>query len=301
MIKSLQELTEAVKVKKPKTIAIAAAEDQDIMDILKNASEPKIADFILIGNAIRIREMLSINGLELKTIEVIDAANTEESAKKTVALAVEGKCDVVMKGNLQTATFLKAILNKDAGFRKGSLITQISVYDKFYGEGLQLLTDCAMTVSPNLEEKKEIIGNAVDLAMKLGYDKPKVALLSALEVVNPKIQDTIDAAILSKMSERGQIKNAIIDGPFALDNAVSLEAARHKNITGPVAGQADILVAPNLQVGNALSKALVYFAKRKVAAAIMGAAKPIVMTSRTDTVENKMLSLAMSLYISDRY
>lgn len=136
--------------------------------------------------------------------------------------------------------------------------------------------------------------------MKLGYDKPKVALLSALEVVNPKIQDTIDAAILSKMSERGQIKNAIIDGPFALDNAVSLEAARHKNITGPVAGQADILVAPNLQVGNALSKALVYFAKRKVAAAIMGAAKPIVMTSRTDTVENKMLSLAMSLYISDR-
>lgn len=300
MIKSLQELVDAVKVNETKTIAVAVAEDQDIMDIVKRSSELRIADFILIGDAIKIKKMVSKNGLGFKTVEIIDAVNDEEAAQKTVALALEGKCDVVMKGNLQTATFLKAVFNKDAGFRKGSLITQISVYDKFYGEGLQLLTDCAMTVFPTLEEKKAIIENAVDLAIKLGYDKPRVALLSALEVVNTKIQDTIDAAILSKMGDRGQIKNAIIDGPFALDNAVSLEAAQHKNITGPVAGQADILVAPNLQVGNVLTKALVYFAKRNVAAAIMGAAKPIVMTSRTDTVENKMLSLAISLYISGR-
>lgn len=300
MIKSLQELVDAVKVNETKTIAVAVAEDQDIMDIVKRSSELRIADFILIGDAIKIKKMVSKNGLGFKTVEIIDAVNDEEAAQKTVALALEGKCDVVMKGNLQTATFLKAVFNKDAGFRKGSLITQISVYDKFYGEGLQLLTDCAMTVFPTLEDKKAIIENAVDLAIKLGYDKPRVALLSALEVVNTKIQDTIDAAILSKMGDRGQIKNAIIDGPFALDNAVSLEAAQHKNITGPVAGQADILVAPNLQVGNVLTKALVYFAKRNVAAAIMGAAKPIVMTSRTDTVENKMLSLAISLYISGR-
>ncbi|MFA7572485.1 MAG: bifunctional enoyl-CoA hydratase/phosphate acetyltransferase [Lutispora sp.] len=300
MIKSLQELVDAVKVNETKTIAVAVAEDQDIMDIVKRSSELRIADFILIGDAIKIKKMVSKNGLGFKTVEIIDAVNDEEAAQKTVALALEGKCDVVMKGNLQTATFLKAVFNKDAGFRKGSLITQISVYDKFYGEGLQLLTDCAMTVFPTLEDKKAIIENAVDLAIKLGYDKPRVALLSALEVVNTKIQDTIDAAILSKMGDRGQIKNAIIDGPFALDNAVSLEAAQHKNITGPVAGQADILIAPNLQVGNVLTKALVYFAKRNVAAAIMGAAKPIVMTSRTDTVENKMLSLAISLYISGR-
>jgi phosphate butyryltransferase len=157
-----------------------------------------------------------------------------------------------------------------------------------------------MAISPTLEEKKSIIENAVELAMKLGYQKPRVALLSALELVNTKIPDTVDAAILSKMADRGQIKNAIVDGPFALDNAVSIEAANHKGITGPVAGRADILVVPNLQVGNVLTKALVYFAKCSVAAAIMGAQKPIVMTSRTDTVENKVLSIVMALYISDK-
>ncbi|MDI6706251.1 MAG: bifunctional enoyl-CoA hydratase/phosphate acetyltransferase [Bacillota bacterium] len=300
MIKNLQELIEAVKVKKPKTIAVAAAEDQDAIDILKQATTMGLANFILVGNASKVREMLSANGVTSETVEVIAADTHEQAAQKTIDLAVDGKCDVVMKGNLHTAAFLKAVLNKEAGFRKGDLITQVSVYDKFYGEGLQFLTDCAMAICPTLDEKKSIIENAVELSMKLGYEKPKVALLSALEVVNPKIQDTIDAAILSKMADRGQIKNAIVDGPFALDNAISPEAARHKNIAGPVAGQADILVVPNLQVGNVLTKALVYFAKRNVAAAVMGAAKPIVMTSRTDTVENKMLSIAMALYISDR-
>ncbi|MBA1336004.1 MAG: Phosphate acetyl/butaryl transferase [Firmicutes bacterium] len=246
MIKNLQELIEAVKVKKPKTIAVAAAEDQDAIDILKQATTMGLANFILVGNASKVREMLSANGVTSETVEVIAADTHEQAAQKTIDLAVDGKCDVVMKGNLHTAAFLKAVLNKEAGFRKGDLITQVSVYDKFYGEGLQFLTDCAMAICPTLDEKKSIIENAVELSMKLGYEKPKVALLSALEVVNPKIQDTIDAAILSKMADRGQIKNAIVDGPFALDNAISPEAARHKNIAGPVAGQADILVVPNL-------------------------------------------------------
>jgi len=300
MIRNLHELVEAVKVKEPKTIAVAAAEDQDVIEILKQTTDMGLSKFILVGNASKIRNLMSENGVAPDTAEIIDADTHEQAAQKTIELAVEGKCDVVMKGNLHTAVFLRAVLNKEAGFRKGDLITQISVYDKFYGEGLQLLTDCAMAICPSLDEKKCIIENAVELAIKLGYEKPKVALLSALEVINPKIQDTMDAAILSKMADRGQIKNAIVDGPFALDNAVSPEAARHKNIAGPVAGQADILVVPNLQVGNVLTKALVYFAKRNVAAAIMGAAKPIVMTSRTDTVENKILSIAMALYISDK-
>jgi phosphate butyryltransferase len=300
MIKKLQELFEAVRGKEPKTIAVAAAEDQDVIGVLKQATVMGLANFILVGDTWKIGIMLSENGIKPETVEIVDADSHEQAAQKTIELAVNNKCDVVMKGNLHTATFLKAVLNKEAGFRKGDLITQVSIYDKFYGEGLQLLTDCAMAIYPTLEEKKSIIENAVELSIKLGYEKPKVALLSALEVVNPKIQDTIDAAILSKMADRGQIKNAIVDGPFALDNAVSPEAAKHKNIAGPVAGQADILVVPNLQVGNVLTKALVYFAKRNVAAAVMGAAKPIVMTSRTDTVENKILSIAMALYISDR-
>lgn len=299
MIKRLDELVQAAKAKGPKTIAVAAAENQDVMDIFRQATAMGLASFIMVGSASKIRNLMSENQLNSKNVEIIDAADYETAAEKTIELAVSGRCDVVMKGNLHTSAFLKAVLNKEAGFRKSGLITQVSVYDKFYGEGLQLLTDCAMAISPTLEEKKSIIENAVELAIKLGYDKPKVALLSALEIVNPKIQDTIDAAVLSKMADRGQIKNAVVDGPFALDNAVSTEAAKQKNITGPVAGQADILVVPNLQVGNVLTKALVYFAKCNVAAAVMGAAKPIVMTSRTDTVKNKILSIAMALYISD--
>ena len=299
MLLRLEDLFDAVKAKEPKTIAVAAAEDQDVMDILKQVTAMGLANFILVGNASRIEELLAQNGLSADSVSIVQADNHALAAKQTVELALSDQCSVIMKGNLHTATFLRAVLDKEAGFRKGGLISQVSVYNKFYGEGLQLLTDCAMAIEPSLDEKKCIIENAVELAHRLGYERPKVALLSALEVVNPKIQDTVDAAILSKMGDRGQIKGAVIDGPFALDNAVSMEAAQHKNIGGPVAGQADILVVPNLQAGNVLSKSLVFFARHQVAAAIMGAAKPVVMTSRTDTVENKILSIAMSLYISD--
>ncbi len=204
-----------------------------------------------------------------------------------------------MKGLLHTGQFLKAVLNKETGLNKGKLISQISVYDKINGEGLQLLTDCAISIQPTLEEKKQIVENAVEFARKIGITTPRVAILSALETVNPAISDTIDAAVLSKMAERGQIKNAIVDGPFALDNAICIEAAKHKNISGKVAGNADILLVPNLQVGNVLTKALVFFARRKVAAAVIGAAAPIVMTSRTDTIDNKILSIALALYTAD--
>lgn len=300
MIKNLHELYEEIKTNKKKKIAVAAAEDQDIMDIVKQVSSKNMADFILIGNEDKIKTMLDENGILPDTVEIINTKSHEEAAVKTVALAAEDKCDVVMKGNIHTAAFLKAILNNEAFVKKDVLISQISVYDKFYGEGLQFLTDCAMAIFPSLEDKKAIIENSVELAARLGYNKPKVALLSALELINPKIPDTIDAAILSKMAQRGQIKNAIVDGPFALDNAVSTEAAEHKCINGEVAGKADILVVPNLQVGNVLTKSIVYFAKRNVASAIMGAAKPVIMTSRTDTVENKLLSIAIALFISDK-
>jgi phosphate butyryltransferase len=213
-------------------------------------------------------------------------------------MARDGLCDVIMKGNLHTAVFLKAVLNKETGIVADGLISQVTVYNRIDGNGLQLLTDCALVIEPTLDEKKAIIENAVELARKLGIETPRVALLSALELVNSNMKDTMEAAILSKMAERGQIRNCIVDGPLALDNAVSLEAARHKEIGGQVAGVADILVAPNLQVGNVLTKALVYFAKMDTAAAIMGTCKPLVMTSRTDTVEDKLLTIALALYIS---
>lgn len=297
MIKNLDELLKT-RDEDRKTIAVAAAEDDDIISLVKKSNETGLAKFILIGDKNKILELSKALGLDIKSVELIDEPDHRLAAEAAVALTREGKANAVMKGNLHTATFLKAILNKEKGLRKEGLISQISVYERFYGEGLQLLTDCAMNISPNLDEKKSIIENAIDLAQRLGYKKPRVALLSALEVVNPTIGDTVDAAVLSKMCDRGQIKGAVIDGPFALDNAVSEEAAKHKGITAEVAGNADILVAPNLQVGNVLHKSIVYFAQRRVAAAVMGTTAPIIMTSRTDTVENKLLSIALAAYIS---
>lgn len=230
---------------------------------------------------------------------IIDEPDHKKAAEKAVELVRNGEAGAVMKGMLHTGTFLKAVLNKEKGLNTGKLVSQMSVFDKEYGEGLQILTDCAMAISPTLDEKKQIIENAVETARKIGYEKPKVALLSAIEIINPAIPDTMEAAILSKMGDRGQIKNAIIDGPFALDNAISPEAARHKGIESPVAGNADILVVPNLQVGNVFSKALTYYAHKDVAAAVAGAAAPIIMTSRTDSVRNKLLTIALASYLAN--
>ena len=257
-----------------------------------------LADFILVGDEEKIIKIAKENYIKLDC-EIINIKENFLAAKKVVELTRQKKANVIMKGLLQSSQFLKAVLNKETGLNKGKLISQISVYDKINGEGLQLLTDCAISIQPTLEEKKQIVENAVEFARKIGITTPRVAILSALETVNPAISDTIDAAVLSKMAERGQIKNAIVDGPFALDNAICIEAAKHKNISGKVAGNADILLVPNLQVGNVLTKALVFFARRKVAAAVIGAAAPIVMTSRTDTIDNKILSIALALYTAD--
>ena len=300
MIKNLNDLIEQIKSKrwgKKKRIIVAAAEDLDILEIVEKATELKLGEFILVGDKEKI-EKIAIKNNKRLLCETIDEPDNRKAVEKAVEFIVKGEADIIMKGLLHTSTFLKSVLNKENGLNAGRLISQISVFDKEFGEGLQLLTDCAMAIQPNLDEKKQIIENAVSLARKIGYKKPRVALLSALEIINPTIQDTVEAAILSKMGDRDQIKNAVIDGPFALDNAISLEAAEHKGIKSEVAGKADILVAPNLQVGNVLTKALTYYAHKDVAAAVMGAKIPIIMTSRTDMIKNKLLSVALASYIS---
>ena len=299
MIKSLNDLYDAVKKKAVKKIAVATAEDEGIIKLVKNASDIGIAEFILVGDEVKIRELLRKGGLDDTAFEIYNANSHREAAEKAVSLVVEGKATVIMKGEMHTALFLKAVLDKERGLRTGNLISQISVTEKIEGEGLLVITDCAMNIAPTLEEKKQIIENAVELATKLGYDKPKVAVLSAVELVNPAMPDTMDAAILSKMADRGQIANAIVDGPFALDNAISIIAAKQKKIGGDVAGRADIVLVPNLQVGNAIHKGMAYlFSKKITAAVVMGAKVPIVLNSRTETTENKLLSIAITAYIS---
>jgi len=298
LIKKLAELKELVEGAETRIIAVAAAEDQDIMDVVKAAGRSGMAQFILVGDGEKIKSLMNQNGIQEDLAKVIHVPGHKAAAEKVVELAKSGDCHAIMKGNLHTSIFLKAMLDKEKGVTKGGLLSQVSVYDKVYGEGLQLLTDCVMSITPTLEEKSDIIRNAVELAHKLGYEKPNVALLSAVEVINPKIPDTLDAAILSKMCDRGQIKGCVVDGPFALDNALSGEAAKHKGIQSPVAGNADIIVAPNLQVGNVLHKAIVYMAKKDVAAAIMGADVPVIATSRTDTVASKLLTMRLALYLA---
>ena len=231
--------------------------------------EEDLADFILIGDSEKIKKIMKDENL-VDNIEIVDRLDHKSAAEYAVKMVKNGDAEAIMKGMLHTSIFLKAVLNKENGLNKGKIISQISVYDKPFGEGLQLLTDCAMAIEPSLEEKKGIIENSVELAIKLGYSFPKVALLSAVEVVNPAIKDTVDAAILSKMCDRGQIKNCIVDGPFALDNAISPEAASQKRISGEVAGNADVLVVPNLQVGNVLTKSLTLFSKKEVCSSCNG-------------------------------
>lgn len=297
MIKNLNDLLEQVKNKDKKKIAVAAAEDLEVIEVVEEAMKLGLADFILVGDKEKIEKIAEENNKNI-ACRIIDEPDHKKAAEKAVELVKSGEAEALMKGLLHTGTFLKAVLNKEKGLNIGKLVSQMSVFDKEFGEGLQILTDCAMAINPTLDEKKQIIENAVTVAHKIGYEKPRVALLSALEIVNPAIPDTMEAAILSKMGDRGQIKGAIIDGPFALDNAISPEAAMHKGIEGPVAGNADILVAPNLQVGNVLTKALTYYAHKDVAAAVIGVSAPIIMTSRTDSVKNKLLSIALASYIS---
>lgn len=296
-IMKLEDILNSLKKMSKKRVAVAVAEDLDVLFVVEKATSLSIAEFVLIGDKKLIKELLLKHGLKIDC-EIYDETDHLKAAEKAVSLVSSGEVDTVMKGLLHTSTFLKAVLNKENGLNKGGFLSQISVFEKEYGDGLQLATDCAMAIEPVLEDKKRIIENAVYLARKLGYSKPKVALLSALETINPAIKDTLEAAVLSKMSDRKQIKNVIIDGPLALDNAISKEAAEHKGIKGEVAGHADVLVVPNLQVGNVLHKSLSYFAHKNIASAIVGASIPIIMTSRTDSVDSKLYTIALACYVS---
>jgi phosphate butyryltransferase len=294
---NFEHLMEMAKAKQAKKIAVVAADDPEVLEVIERAESISLAEFILIGDSEKIKNIIKEKEWNLRA-EIADEKDHKKAADKAVDLVVNGQAGTLMKGMIHSSVFLKAILNKEKGLNTGKHITQISVIEKDNEEGLRFITDCAITVNPDLLGKKEVLENAVDLAHKLGNEIPKVAILASLEVVNPTMQDTIDAAVLSKMADRGQIKGCIVDGPFAFDNAVSVEAAKSKGITGPVAGNADIIVVPNLTVGNALTKSITYVAKKTVVAATVGAAVPIVFTSRTESVEGKLLSIALASYIS---
>ncbi|KXY10966.1 phosphate butyryltransferase [Bacillus sp. FSL K6-0067] len=292
----LEHLIDQAAGQPKKTVAVAVAEDHEVIEAVAKAITLQLAQFRLYGNQEKIMGMLQEHSLQTSEhIEVIAAQSSAEAAELSVKAVRNGEADVLMKGNIPTANILKAVLNKEWGFRKGSVLSHVAAFEVPNYNRLIFVTDAAMNIAPDVTQKAAIIQNTVEVARAIGIDLPKVAPIAAVEVVNPAMQATIDAAMLTQMNRRGQIKNCVVDGPLALDNAVSQIAAEHKGIVSDVAGKADILLVPTIEAGNVLYKSLVYFADAKVGAMIAGAKAPIVLTSRADSAETKVYSLALAV------
>jgi phosphate butyryltransferase len=293
----LEHLRKDLDKQESKTIAVAQADDTAVMEAVKKALSYDLGRFILYGNEQGIHDKIAKVGLtdSQECLEVVHTATEKEAAEKAVRAVSEKRADVLMKGLLPTAALLKAVLNPEFGIRTGKTLSHVAAFDLPDYEKLIFITDPGMNIHPDLNQKADIINNAVSVARALGTDLPKVAILAAVETVNPKMPATLDAAVLTKMNQRGQIKHCVVDGPLALDNAISLEAAEHKGVISDVAGQADILLVPNIEVGNTLYKSLVYFAKAKVGAIVTGAMAPIVLTSRSDSPDNKLQSILLAV------
>ncbi|HDX9580532.1 phosphate butyryltransferase [Bacillus cytotoxicus] len=292
----LQTLMDQAAKQPKKTVAVAVAEDHEVIEAVVKAVQLQLAQFRLYGNQETIISMLQEHGLALSEhIEVISTTSNAEAAELAVKSVRGGEADVLMKGNIPTANILKAVLNKEWGLRKGGVLSHVAAFEVPNYDRFIIVTDAAMNIAPDVQQKAAIAQNAVEVARAIGVEIPKVAPIAAVEVVNPAMQATIDAAMLTQMNRRGQIKNCIVDGPLALDNAVSQIAAEHKGIQSDVAGKADILLVPTIEAGNVLYKSLVYFADAKVGAIIAGAKAPIVLTSRADSAETKVYSLALAV------
>ena len=253
---------------------------------------------ILVGPVAKIEQIAKAANIDLGNLEIVDAEHSIDSAKKAVELVKEGRAEVLMKGSLHSDELLSAIVSREGGLRTGRRISHVFVMDVPTYHKVLIVTDAAINIAPTLEDKVDICQNAIDLAISLGLEKPKVAILAAVEVVNSKMPATLDAAALCKMSERGQIKGAILDGPLAFDNAISKQAAQTKGIRSQVAGDPDILLAPDLEAGNILAKQLSFLANADSAGMVLGARVPVILTSRADSVRSRIASCAVAKLVA---
>ena len=299
MSKNFDDLLSKLKVAEKKTLAVAVAQDEPVLEAVKAAKDKGIADAILVGDKAKIEEVATKIDMDLTEFEIIHEEDVKKAALKAIELVSSGAADMVMKGLVDTATFLRSVLNKEVGLRTGNLMSHVSVFEIEGIDRLILLTDAAFNTYPDLKQKVQIINNSVMVAKACGIQNPKVAPICAVEVVNPDMPATVDAALLSKMNDRGQIKGCIVDGPLALDNAISEEAAHHKGVTGPVAGKADILLLPNIDVANVMYKSLTYTAPTKNGGILVGTSAPVILTSRADSFETKVNSIALAALVSE--
>lgn len=299
MIKTFNELQEQIKSNEKKTIAIVNGQDNHVLDTVKLLVERDLAKIILTGDKKEIIRLMEQRRIKVSPdIQVIECKDCLEAARKSVELIRLGEADILMKGLIGTADFLRAVLDKNIGLRLGKELTHVSVIESEKLNRLLVMSDCALHIAPSLEEKVEIIKMVGHVIRQLGIKNPKIAVLGAVEQVNPKMVATIDAAILTQMSKRGQLGDVIVDGPLAMDIAINEMAAEHKGVRNRVAGCADGIIMPNIEAGNILWKTLVYLSDAKIAGVVLGAKVPIVLTSRSDSEVTKFNSINLALLMA---
>ncbi|MGA1976668.1 MAG: bifunctional enoyl-CoA hydratase/phosphate acetyltransferase [Bacteroidales bacterium] len=294
VLKSLSDLKKIVAGGPTRKLVLAAAQDQHSLGAVIRAWKDNLIEPILIGDKESIQNICTQNNYDITGVRIIHEPDMDKAVEMSVKMVSNKQADVLMKGKVGTSNLLKSVLNKEWGLRTGNLLSHFALFEVDTYPKVIAVTDVAMNIAPNLKDKISIINNSVGCLIKLGYNMPKVAVLGAVEMVNENMEATLDAALLSKMNQRDQIRNCIIDGPLAFDNAVSLESAQYKGIRSEVAGDTDLLLMPNIEVGNVLYKSLVFFAKAKVASVILGARVPIVLTSRSDSEQAKYDSILLS-------
>ena len=297
---NFQRLIFSVETIPPAPTAVAHPCNLAALGGAVDAAKAGIITPILVGPRKKILAAASDAGIDLSPYEIVDAEHSHASAEKAVALVREGRAEMLMKGSLSTDELLGPVVKRDTGLRTARRLSHCFVMDVPGHTNVLFITDAAINIFPTLEEKVDIVQNAIDLARALGIETPKVAILSAMEKVNPKLQSTVEAAALCKMADRGQITGGILDGPLALDNAISPEAARIKGIGGRVAGHADILVVPDLEAGNLLAKSLAFLMNADSAGIVLGARVPITLTSRADSVQSRLASCAVAALVAHR-
>ena len=296
MIRDLNELTERARRGLKCIVAVAAAEDRHVLEALQSAVRQKIVHPLLVGSKSKIENIAQSIGFDLEGIEIVDHdGDGAASARIAVSKIRRREADILMKGRVATGDLLKAILDREEGLRTEHLLSHVAFFQSPYYHKVLCVTDAAMNIAPVLEEKVQIIHNAVNACHRLGIERPKVAVAAAVEKVNPKMESTVHAARLKELNQEGQIKGCIVEGPFAVDIAVNREAARNKGIVSEVAGDCDIILAPDIEAGNMFYKALNFLGGAVVAAVLMGATVPVVLTSRSDDERSKLYSIALAV------
>ena len=295
-----KRLVERARQCDPVTTAIAHPCDEVSLESAAAAARLGIVTPILVGPVARIRDVAAASAIDIASLEIVDAEHSHAAAAKAVEIVKSGRAEALMKGSLHTDELMAAVVARETGLRTSRRISHCFIMDVPNYANALIITDAAVNIAPGLVDKVDIIQNAIDLAHAMGVDDVRVAILSAMETVNPGVQSTLEAAALCKMADRGQITGAKLDGPLALDNAISPEAAAIKKIVSPVAGHANVLVAPDLEAGNMLAKSLSFLAGADAAGIVLGARVPIILTSRADSLLTRLASCAVAVLVASR-